>query len=85
VREKLDQVRRADYFTILGLPRLCSPHEIREAAARLEGEFDAQRFAGYSEDGLADKLAEIQRVLREAREVLADDQLRAEYIRGLGD
>ena len=85
VREKLDQVRRADYFTILGLPRLCSPHEIREAAARLESEFEAQRFAGYSEDGLAERLLEIQHVIREASEVLADDQLRAEYIRGLGD
>ncbi|HSD20594.1 MAG TPA: DUF4388 domain-containing protein, partial [Anaeromyxobacter sp.] len=29
VREKLDQARRADYFTILGIGRLCTPHEAR--------------------------------------------------------
>lgn len=85
VQEKLDQVRRADYFTILGLARRCTPYEIREAAERLSNEFDAQRFTGVSEPGLADKLAEIRQVVAEAQEVLSDDILRREYLAALRD
>jgi CheY-like chemotaxis protein len=83
VREKLDQVRRADYFTILGIGRVCTPHEVREAADRLTAEFAAERFQGAREEGLAARLEEIRRVVAEAREVLAEDALRAEYLRGL--
>ncbi|HTN52467.1 MAG TPA: DUF4388 domain-containing protein, partial [Anaeromyxobacter sp.] len=85
VREKLDQVRRADYFTVLGVGRLCTPHEVRAAAERLAAEFDPQRYAGVAEDGLPERLAEILQVVRDARDVLADDRLRAEYLRGLGE
>jgi CheY-like chemotaxis protein len=85
VRDKLDQVRRADYFTILGVGRLCTPHEIREAYERLRAEFDPRRYQGLREDGLPGRLDEIQRVVADARDVLADDRLRAEYLRGLGE
>ncbi len=85
VREKLDQVRRADYFAILGLARQCTPYEIREAAERLGGEFDSARFTGVEEPGLAEKLAEIRQVVAEALEVLSDDALRGEYLAALGD
>jgi hypothetical protein len=85
VRDKLDQVRRADYFTILGLGRLCTPHEVREAYERLRSEFDPRRYHGLREDGLLGRLDEIQRVVADARDVLADDRLRAEYLRGLGE
>jgi len=85
VKEKLEQVRRSDYFTILGLSRHCSPYEVREAAGRLAGEFDPGRYAGYREPGLPDRLDEILRVVAEAREVLSDDALRAEYLVGLGE
>jgi hypothetical protein len=85
VREKLDQVRRADYFTILGVGRLCTPHEVREAYERLRGEFDPRRYHGLREDGLLGRLDEIQRVVADARDVLADDRLRSEYLRGLGE
>jgi CheY-like chemotaxis protein len=84
VREKLDQVRRADYFTILGVGRMCTPHEVREAADRLLAEFDPGRFAGFREDGLPEKLDEILRVVDDAREVLADGRLREAYLHGLG-
>jgi hypothetical protein len=84
IRDKLDQVRRADYFTVLGVGRLCTPHEIREAHERLRAEFDPRRYQGIREDGLPGRLDEIQRVLADARDVLADDRLRAEYLRGLG-
>ncbi len=85
VRDKLDQVRRADYFTILGVARLSTPHEIREAADRLLAEFDPVRYQGVREDGLAVRLAEIQRVVADAKDVLADERLRDEYVNGLGD
>jgi hypothetical protein len=84
VRDKLDQVRRADYFTILGVGRLCTPHEVREAFHRLRTELDPRRFEGVREAGLDARLDEIQRVLADARDVLADDRLREEYLRGLG-
>jgi CheY-like chemotaxis protein len=82
---KLDQVRRADYFAILGLGRACTPYEVREAAARLFAELDPERFAGVTAEGLGAKLDEITRVVREARDVLSDDALRAEYVSALGD
>jgi hypothetical protein len=83
VRDKLDQVRRADYFTILGVARGCTPHDVREAADRLLAEFDARRFAGHKDDDLAAKVDEIRRVLQDAREVLAEDGLREAYVEGL--
>ena len=85
VKEKLEQVRRADYFTVLGVGRLCTPHEVREAADRLQAEFEPGRFAGQPDEGLPTRLAEILQVIQDAREVLADDRLRDEYLRGLGD
>jgi CheY-like chemotaxis protein len=85
VSDKLDQVRRADYFGILGVARLCTPHEVREAADRLTAEFDPLRYGAVREDGLGERLDEIRRVIGEAREILVDDRLRAEYLRGLGD
>jgi hypothetical protein len=84
VRDKLDQVRRADYFAILGVGRLCTPHEVRQAAERLSSEFDPRRYRDVKEDGLDDRLEEILRVVDDAREILADDRLREEYLRGLG-
>jgi hypothetical protein len=85
VRDKLEQVRRADYFSVLGVGRLCTPHEVRDAFDRLRAEFDPRRFQGVREDGLDGRLEEIQRVVADARDVLADDRLREEYLRGLGE
>ncbi|HET9553378.1 MAG TPA: DUF4388 domain-containing protein, partial [Anaeromyxobacteraceae bacterium] len=84
VKEKLEQVRRADYFTILGVGRVCTPHEVREAAERLLAELDPARFAGVRDEGLPERLAEIRGVVADARDVLCDDALRLEYVRGLG-
>jgi hypothetical protein len=83
VKEKLEQVRRADYFTILGLGRMATPHEVRSAAERLTAEFQAERYRGHQEEGLPARLEEIRRVVADAREVLADPFLREEYERGL--
>jgi hypothetical protein len=84
VEDKLDQVRRADYFQVLGIGRRCTPHEVREAAARLTAEFAPGRFAESAVDGLEERLQEILRVVEDARAVLADDRLRQEYLNGLG-
>ena len=84
LREKLDQVRRADYFAILGLSRRCTPHEIREAADRLAAEFDPGRFEGLPDPELSGMAGEIRRVVAEAREVLSAEDLRREYLAGLG-
>lgn len=83
VRDKLDQVRRADYFTILGVARSCTPHDVRDAADRLLVEFDPRRYAGHADDDLAAKVEEIRRVLLDAREVLSEDGLREAYVEGL--
>jgi CheY-like chemotaxis protein len=85
VHDKLEQVRRADYFTVLGVGRLCTPHEVRDAYERLRAEYDPRRFQGMREEGLEERLDEILRVVEDARDVLADDFLRAEYLRGLGE
>ncbi|MFO0583016.1 MAG: DUF4388 domain-containing protein [Anaeromyxobacter sp.] len=85
VGDKLDQARRADYFTILGVGRLCTPHEVRDAADRLAAEFAPARFSGVREEGLPARLEEILRVVADAREVLADERLREEYLKGLGE
>jgi hypothetical protein len=83
VKEKLEQVRRADYFTILGLGRVATPHEVRAAAERLTAEFQPERYRGAQEEGLPARLEEIRRVVADAREVLADPLLREEYQRGM--
>ena len=84
LRDKLDQVRRADYFAILGVGRDGSPYEVREAAERLLSEFELARFRDQREPGLRDKLEEVRRVVAEARDVLADETLRAEYLAAIG-
>jgi CheY-like chemotaxis protein len=84
LREKLEQVRRADYFSILGLSRHCTPYEVREASERLLAEFEPLRFHGLREPGLREKLEEVRRVVSEAGHVLSDAALRAEYVNGLG-
>ncbi len=84
VSDKLDQARRADYFTILGLPRSSTSHEILEAVARLEAELDPGRHDGAFDEALAARLAEILGVVRDARDVLGDERLRQAYLAGLG-
>ena len=79
MREKLEQVRRADYFAILGLGRGCTTYEVKEASERLLSELAVERFDP-AEPGVAADLHEIRRVVEEARDILADDVVRAEYL-----
>jgi len=85
LEEKLELVRRADYFTILGVGRDATPHALRDAADRLLASFAAEGFPGPLEPELERKLAEIREVVSEARAILVDDELRAEYLAGLGE
>ncbi len=55
------------------------------AADRLSAELDPHRYRGVREDGLDERLGEILQVVSDAREILVDDRLRDEYLRGLGD
>jgi hypothetical protein len=64
--------------------RLCTPHEVREAADRILDDLSLERFEGRRDEGLTAKLQEIQHVVAEARAVLVDDGLRSEYLRGIG-
>jgi hypothetical protein len=82
--EKLDQVRRADYFTILGLSRTATPYEIGASAERLLRELAPERWYGVADPGLPERLAEVRRVVSEAAEVLSDEGLRRAYLEGLG-
>jgi hypothetical protein len=84
IGEKLEQVRHEDYFAILGLDRGCTRHEVLEASERLLSLLHAERFPSIA-PGLAEDLEEVRRVLGEARDVLSDDALRAEYRANLGD
>ena len=60
-------------------------YEVRDASDRLRAEFEPARYEGTPDEGLPARLAEILQVVQDAREVLADDRLRDEYLRGLGD
>jgi len=83
VEEMLRLVEQADYFDLLGLPPDCGREDVVQTAARLLEELALDRCSP-SDAILIDKVEEIRRVLAEAREVLADGPLRAQYRRALG-
>lgn len=82
--DKVDQARRCDYFTVLGLPRSSTSHEVREAAGRLEEDLDPRRHADGGDPALTEGLGELLQVVRDARAVLGDDRLRQAYLAALG-
>ena len=81
--DKEDQVRRADYFTILGVHRDATRHDIGRAAERLLACLAPlpQGAAAAPEARLAD----IRQVLEDARDVLLDDGLRSAYLAALAE
>jgi CheY-like chemotaxis protein len=84
VAELVSLARTADYFSLLGVQRSASTSEVREAAARLLAEVDAQLLTPARELSSAD-LQDARQVLLDARDVLADDGLRAAYLNGIED
>jgi CheY-like chemotaxis protein len=81
--EMEDRVRRADYFTVLGVRRDATRVEIDQAADRLLAELaTARRGAAPAPDVC---LADIRQVLQDARDVLLDDALRSAYLAALAE
>lgn len=83
ILDKVEQVRKLDYFQILGVPRNATPYEITRAHQRILKEFDPDRYGDAIRGDLHDELLEINRVLDDARQVLADEDLRQAYARHL--
>jgi hypothetical protein len=81
---KLAQVHDGDYFTVLGLLRDASAHEVGRAYERLKREFAAERYPEPLRKELGDALGEIGEMLDEAYRVLSDDAVRASYRAHLG-
>jgi hypothetical protein len=81
VNEKYEQVRTSNYFEVLGLPGEATRYEVQQAYERLAREFHPDRYEQVKDPVMRDRLEEIQRVLAEARDILADEGLRAEYAR----
>ena len=85
VRRKLDEVRFADYFAILGLdpdgPLVDGA--VDASWQQLVRRFDPTRFAGRLTPELEEALAEIRDGLADAREVIADRVLRERYRRAV--
>lgn len=84
VVELITLARTADYFSVLGVQRSASSSEVRDAAARLLAEVDAQLLTGEGRAPSGD-LRDARQVLLDARDVLADDGLRAAYLNGIED
>lgn len=82
---KLDQLGDADYFSILGVERHATSHEIRRAYERLAADFAAKRFSVAMQTELGPQLTEIGQVLHEALRVLTDEALRSSYRSNLVD
>ncbi len=83
IRDKLEQVSKLDYFQILGVNNDATPYEIERAFERCEREFDQGRFSEAVRRMFHAQLLEINRVLEDAREVLADEGIRDAYARNL--
>ncbi|MEM6731102.1 MAG: DUF4388 domain-containing protein, partial [Myxococcota bacterium] len=83
IREKYEHVRNADYFHILGVSRRATPYEVERAFDRNKREFSHGRFSEAIRSELEEELAEIEQVLLDARDILADESLRDAYARHL--
>ncbi len=81
VGEKYEQVRSASYFELLGVADDATRYEIEQAYERLAREVHPDRYQSIKDPVVRDRLEEIQRVLAEARDVLTDEGLRADYTR----
>jgi preprotein translocase subunit Sec63 len=77
---KRAQIGDCDYFSVLGVAREASDHEIRRAYDRLRADFARDRFGDPVIREMGDALDEIQEVLDEAYRVLMDQTLRSAYV-----
>ncbi len=79
VQAKWQQLGDCDYFSVLGVERDATEHEILRAYERLRQDFAPQRFVEPLRVELAPVFEEIAEVLEEARRVLLDRELRHAY------
>jgi hypothetical protein len=79
------QIADSDYFSILGVDRQASSHEIERAFDRLRRDFAPERFGVAVREELAGVLSEIHEVLGEARRILGDEAARRAYRENLVD
>lgn len=82
LRRKLEDVRFADYFTILDFELDDAlPADALDARYRsLRRRFDASRFVGHmGDEAVVTELEELRRGLEDAYEVLSDPVLRERY------
>lgn len=83
IEEKLEQVRKLNYFQILGVAATATAYEVDRAYERAMFEFDPSHFSSGIQNELSEELREIGNVLEEARLVLRDDKLRVSYARNV--
>ncbi len=76
---KMSQIEDADYFTILGVDRGASAHEIDRAYSALKSDFAPEKFAEPIRFEFAAAIDEIQEVLSEAHRVLRDPEVGPSY------
>ncbi len=76
---KRAQILDADYFTVLGVSRDASDHELQRAHARLRADFDGATLEPETVAAHGDDLAEIRVVLDEALRVLSVRSVRDAY------
>jgi hypothetical protein len=82
---KRAQIADCDYFSVLGVDRQASTHEIDRAWERLRGDFAPERFPAELRAELDGAFLEIREVLDEAHRVLRDDAMRRSYRENLVD
>lgn len=79
VAAKHAQVREGDYFSLLGLRRDATPHEVLRAYERMRVDFGRAAIAEEVARELEEELGEIRELVEEAYQILGDDELRAAY------
>ena len=83
IQNKLEEIRQADYFTILGLTPRATPFEIDAAFRQVMNDFSPSAFTPQTSEKEQGSMAEISRGIHEAYEVLKNDRLRMAYARNL--
>ncbi len=72
-----------DYFTLLGLPRSATRAQVRQAFLALAPQFHPDKYFGKRLGPYSAKLQRVFAQISVAHDTLANDELRAEYARGL--
>ncbi len=83
ILERVEQVRQADYFQILGVSRGATTYEVEAAFERITRELAPPRLSPAVRASLKNEIDEIERVLEDARDVLRDQRMREAYARNL--